>query len=303
MYISSYLGRRYPDPASLLAWRDPCSQRNCCFSLVRGYQPHCIGLLSPHGVFLEITICHQHVPVQLVFDLKSWVFVCCPDHRSTCSTPPNRSQQELDEPDCGSDWALRWASLSSTDCLSSCLFLTCLWGLIPRLPACLLALTTNYCTCLLVADSTCCGLFCPTWLSVNLPVSVHNNETADPCLPSVPWMKAVFIPLDCAALGSQSGTSAARITCDFQFGDLHLFSFRLSCCFWGRNHQLPAESGQNCTAMPNLDCLNLCKYSQSWNCYFQSGLTDFKKLWNELRSFHLFESDLSRMRLQWFHAK
>lgn len=77
-------------------------------------------------------------------------------------------------------------------CCQPCLFLTCLWNLIPRLPACLLSLTTNYCTRLLVANPACSQLFCCIRLLVNWPDSAPNDKTDWLCRI---WILATFLKL------------------------------------------------------------------------------------------------------------
>lgn len=62
----------------------------------------------------------------------------------------------------------------------------------PRLPACLLSTTTNFGFAFPFANSACSGLFYYARLPVTLPASASHYETADPCLPSVQWIKLFY---------------------------------------------------------------------------------------------------------------
>lgn len=136
-------------------------------------------------------------------------------------------------------------------------------------------------TCLLVANSACRGLFCLAWLPVNLPVSVPD-ETSDPSFTICAENKSCFYSPRLCCTWFLVWILTSRITYDFSLvAHIYLVFF------------FPASEGGTINILQSLDkitqpcqtckdCLNFCKYSQSWNSYFQSGLTDFKNLWNEV---------------------
>lgn len=149
---------------------------------------------------------------------------------------------------------------SSTDCLSSCLFPSCLWSLIPGLPACLLALTTNYC-------------YLPVRCWLCLPWTVLPHLTPGELACSCSWQRdclSLFTicavttscfystPFCCTSFLVWVLTSAAWTTCDFSLVARICLVFSFSA----------ASEGGTINILQSLDKIaQACKFARIvWIC-------------------------------------